>query len=69
MVTIQASFANAAEIFNSLPQGEHAGRVGTERAKNSCRINARVGFRLLPVLRAIFKARIYHLGHVVMRRN
>ena len=30
MVTIQASFANAAEIFNSLPQGEHTGRVGAE---------------------------------------
>jgi hypothetical protein len=35
MVTIQASFANAAEIFNSLPQGEHTGRVGTEKPKTA----------------------------------
>jgi hypothetical protein len=60
-VTIQASFANAAEIFNSLPQGEHTGRVGTERTKNSCRINARVGLRLLPVLRVTFR-KVQRLG-------
>jgi hypothetical protein len=44
-------------------------QLNTERLEKRRAINARIGFRLLPVLRAIFKARIYHLGHVVMRRN
>ena len=39
-----------------------AGRVSTERAKNSCEINARVGFRVPSVLRVIFR-KVRRFGH------